>query len=91
MVKLRGESERNREEEKILTALNVADEVIARQCHLKLTGNQEANLIAKKEIPKAKETNKMRDLGRVISELTGDPVGGELGKKREIDGIIGRE
>ena len=69
IVKFQGEKGRSREEQKVLTALDFAGEVIAAQCELKLKDNQEANLIAETDVSKAQETNKIRELYREICEI----------------------
>ena len=66
MVKYWSGSGRNQEAKKILTALGFMGDVIANRRHLKLEENQEANIITKKAISELRETNKIRELYRVI-------------------------
>ena len=85
IAKFSGENARSKEEKKILTPFAVMGEVIANQCQLKLTENQEANLIAERAIAKVQEANKMSELFRVICEIPEKPSGNPLRYKREIE------
>ena len=60
------------------------EELSARHRHLKLKGNKEANLIAIGASLKVQEANKIRELYRVIFEITEKAIEG-IRKKQEIE------
>ena len=83
MVKFSDENERSQSETKILTALAFMEEVIANKCQLKLKANLEAHPTAEKAISEAQDTNKIRELYRVICEIPGKPCEIELRKSEK--------
>ena len=73
------------EEKKILTELASMGELIAVKRLLKLTENHEVNLIAENAFSGVRETNKIRELYRVICEITEKGSECEIRKNQEIE------
>ena len=67
--KFQGGRERSQEAKKVLTALSFLEEVISNRRQFKLKENQKANSITETDVLKVRETNRIRDLYRGISEI----------------------
>ena len=85
MVKFQFVEGSRREEKKVITALDLADEVISGQRQLKLTGNKDAKSITGAAVLKAKETNKIRGPSRWVFRNSRKYEWGRTGENQEIE------
>ena len=76
--------ERN-EEKDVLASLALMEEMIANQCMVKRRKNESSKLIAEGAVLKVKETNKIRELYRILNEIPESYKEKELRIKQEVE------
>ena len=59
------------EEKDVLASLALMEEMIGNQCMVKRRNNENAKLIAEEAALKVRETNKIRELYRILNEIQG--------------------
>ena len=80
MAKCKGRSGRIQEEREMLTAMDVAEELISNRRYLISKGNGEVDLITENAILGEMWANWVRELYRVVSEFPGEKSKEELRK-----------
>ena len=76
--------ERN-EEKDVLASLALMEEMIVNQCMVKKRKNESSKLIAEGAVLKVKETNKIRELYRILNEIPESYKEKELRIKQEVE------
>jgi hypothetical protein len=69
LVKVNQFSEERNEEKDVLVSLALMEEMIVNQCMVKRRKNESLKLIAEGAVLKVKETNKIRELYRILNEI----------------------
>jgi len=79
------------EEKDVLASLALMEEMIANQCMVKRRNNENAKLIAEEAVLKMNETNKIRELYRIMNEIpeSQKEKNCELSKKLRRNGANG--